>query len=352
MKKLNFLSALVLIFLVGCGSSSETEDAGGGSEKSAGGGSEDNTNGNTSGLTTGEITLSGDDTVVVGTILDTGYIGSSLAAESQPDYIVIVDKASTVTFTSPNILIPFTSNPTNGFVLVVTDDSEGSGVKGISMTIVVDGVHLNYVCTTPFGNIFTDCGATSISLDIANKTISFVDTTVINIDTDSILTINGSLVWVDDGGAGTGVGGNGNIGNTGAVTELEGTWGATCLYNDLWETYDTDSVTFAGNTFSFFGIEYTDSACTLVEDTYSSTGTFVIGDTLTASSGGEVIQIDSMFATVNGNNFTYTFYDIFRVDGDRLYTGDTGGFGEDEHDGSTLEARPIDLDFSFYLTKD
>jgi len=328
---------LFALLLTGCG-------GGGGSNTSTETG---DVTGNSSGSTIGTITLSGSDTSFVGTQLDTGFIGSSLAAADQPDYIVIVDKSSTVTFEEPNLLLPMPADPNNGFGLVVIDDSADSGIKGISMSIFVSGVKYNYTCTIP-ASTFINCGADSIALDIANKTITFNNATVINADTNTILTMDGSLVWGDTDAVGGGGGGGGGDSDNEAATELEGTWRTTCLYDDYWDSYDTGSITFSGNTFSSSGVEYSDSACTVIEESYSSTGTFVIGSFVTTSSGLSAKEIDMTLLTMDGNNFTYTFYNIFRVDSARLYNGDNDG----DYDGNSIDKRPIDLDFSYYYTKD
>jgi len=159
-----------------------------------GGSTPNNTSGNSSGATNGAVMLSGTDTSTVGTQLDTGYVATSLAAGSQPDYIVVVDKSSTVTFTEPNILIPVTADLNNGFVLVVTDDSAGSGMKAISMSIIVSGVKHDYACTTPV-TVFIECGANSITLNIVNKTVDFDNVIVTNTDTSTVLTMDGTLTW-------------------------------------------------------------------------------------------------------------------------------------------------------------
>jgi hypothetical protein len=150
------------------------------------------------GNTTGELTLSGDDTSVVGTTLDTGFIASSLADEVQPDYIIIVDRESTVVI--ENSLAPHVelADLDNGFVINVSDDTAGqSGTKFISMSIVVDGTEFKYTCITPSAQAWTiDCGGLeSIALDIPGRTVTFVDTTVINTDSATILTLNGTLIW-------------------------------------------------------------------------------------------------------------------------------------------------------------
>ena len=150
--------------------------------------------GHNSGSTSGTITLSGNDTAIVGTQLDTGFIGASPASGTQPDSIIIVNSASTVLFPAADILIPDLADPNNGFVIVVTDASDISGFKVISMSVFVNGEKIDYACTSPAG-VFIDCGSGSISLDIDNKTVSFSNLTVQNLDTDSVLTLDGMLAW-------------------------------------------------------------------------------------------------------------------------------------------------------------
>jgi len=152
------------------------------------------TGGSSSGNTIGTITLSGVDTATTGAQLNTGFIGSSLAAGLQPDYIIIVDSASTVTFTPPNVLTPNIADANNAFVLVVTDDSSVSGSTAISMSIVVNGTRFDYACSNPV-SVFTDCGAGAITLDIANKTVVLNNVKTINVDTAAVFTLDGTLTW-------------------------------------------------------------------------------------------------------------------------------------------------------------
>ncbi len=164
------LSIFLLSLISGCGggseSNSENPDTEGASEN-----------------ITGSITLTGADTATVGTQLSPRYINSFTGA---PDYIVI-DTASAVNPTPADAL--------NGFTLVVTDDSSGSGGKFISMAILVDGTKHDYACTTPV-TTFIDCGGlNNILLDIENTTVTLTNVTVTNTDTSTILTMNGTLSW-------------------------------------------------------------------------------------------------------------------------------------------------------------
>ncbi|VAW89541.1 hypothetical protein MNBD_GAMMA18-484 [hydrothermal vent metagenome] len=152
----------------------------------------------------------------------------------------------------------------------------------------------------------------------------------------------------------TGCGGDGDGDGDGTVTELEGAWIETC--HGLTTGYEIESATFAGNTFTISQKKYSDSACTVVNGTNSATGTFTIENSITASSGLSAKEIDVTILVINGSDASITFYDIFRIDGDKLYFGDAGEYDENEDDweysGITEEKRPIDLDFSWYYTKE
>lgn len=182
-KLLVTVTFLFALTLAACGGSGSGSGSGGGSGTAGG---------STSGMTTGTITLTGNDTDTVGTTLDTGFIGSSLAAAGQPDYVVIVDQVSTVSFTPPNILIPDLADPANGFVLVVTD--EDAGIKAISMSIFVGGLKYDFVCNRPMGP-FTDCGVDTIVVDIAGRTVTLNNTITENKISKEELILDGTLTW-------------------------------------------------------------------------------------------------------------------------------------------------------------
>ena len=147
----------------------------------------DSNGGGSSALAAGVITLSGADTADVGTSLAPGYMLAYPDDGSQPDYIHIVDKS--VMGGEPG-----TGDPTNGFNLVVTNDSASSPFKAVSMTIIVNSVNYSHTCTSP-GTGQGDCGTGSIQLDLDAKTVVFTDTSVKNTDTDALMTMNGSVSW-------------------------------------------------------------------------------------------------------------------------------------------------------------
>lgn len=141
------------------------------------------------------INLSGDDTSAVGTSLEVGDIEyGRVDLTGLEDSIVIVPKGATISEDSPTLspgdpgyvesIIDFQDSE-NGFIIV-------AGEEVISMTIVVDGVQRQYGCESNFGT-FTVCG--EISIDKNSREAVFTDTTVLNIDTGTILTMNGTVQW-------------------------------------------------------------------------------------------------------------------------------------------------------------
>jgi len=170
-----FLIGIFLISLIsGCGGGSGSD-------------TNDSDNGDTSENITGNISLAGDDTAIVGAQLSPLFIDSFLAIPmQQPDYIVI---------STASIVNPTPADALNGFTLVVTDDSAGSGSKFISMAILVNGTQYDYGCTTPV-TTFIECGGiNNILLDIGNSTVTLTGVTVTNANTSTILTMNGTLSW-------------------------------------------------------------------------------------------------------------------------------------------------------------
>lgn len=132
---------------------------------------------------TGSITLSGDDTSAIGTQLHVGRAASVAADGLQPAYVMLVDSAITYVGDQP---IPIPLDVDNTFVVIIPDPEV---VQGISMTVIVDGNEFDYTCTS-FG-----CGVDSISVDFDAGRVSFDDTTVTNADSNTILTMNGTVTW-------------------------------------------------------------------------------------------------------------------------------------------------------------
>ena len=132
----------------------------------------------------------------------------------------------------------------------------------------------------------------------------------------------------------------------GQATELEGSWGYSCQFDPDFAVYSTLAFTFTGNSYTSIGTDYLDAACTVVDETFSSNGTFVTGSTLTPASGGSAREIDITISTINGIAFPVTFYDIYQISGTTLYTGD-----DTVNEGLSPSTRPVALDFTLSFTR-
>ena len=176
-----WVMSTLLAALAGCGGSDSAPQAG--SANAAGG------------VSSGVLSLSGEDVAVVGDTLDTGYVGMSPAVGSSPDFIIVVDSSSTVTGSGISI-VPQSGDMANAVVMVVTDAlTPGiSQFKGISMFIIKNGVRFDYTCTTPASSS-GDCGLGKISLDMPGRSVMFNKVMVQNDTTGAILEIDGQLSW-------------------------------------------------------------------------------------------------------------------------------------------------------------
>ena len=139
----------------------------------------------------GTITLSGDETSFLGTSLKVGKIiegaeqtGTSLSITLLHENIELEDGE-----------IVFSESLSDTFVIVVAEFSAASvATKTVSMSIVVNGEDYQFACTTPKVGDFTECGSGFVVDQSGNKVV-FSNTTVINVDSDKILTLNGVITW-------------------------------------------------------------------------------------------------------------------------------------------------------------
>ncbi|WP_372752841.1 hypothetical protein [Mariniflexile sp.] len=176
MKKINSLLFLVtLIIITSCSDN--------------GGNDSDN------GAVFGTIQLSGPDTAAIGTSLKVGNIDiDGLDTTGTSKSVTLLDENTNI---EDGELVP--TNFSNAFVIVAVQFSAedmADGEKAISMAILKNGEEFRYVCTTPSetSSFDTDCG-TGFSVDKTNKKVTFQNTTVINTDTGTILTMNGVVTW-------------------------------------------------------------------------------------------------------------------------------------------------------------
>ena len=141
----------------------------------------------------GTIQLSGSDTSSVGNTLVVGNIDTE-AFNTTGTYssVVLMDENTTIE-NGELVLTDFS----NGFVMVAArfhDEDDAIVDQAISMTILSNGEEFRYGCTTPPTNATDniDCG-TGLIVDKIGKRVVFDDTTVINLDSGAILTMNGTI---------------------------------------------------------------------------------------------------------------------------------------------------------------
>ncbi len=174
MKKLNsFLIVLMMLYIVSCSSDDNDSD---------------------NNKVSGTIQLSGPDTSFLGNSLQVGNIDvDGLDTTGTSRSVTLLDVNTTI---EGGKLIH--TDFSNAFVIVVTQFTEEDNTdieKGISMAIVKNGEDNKYACLTPVANSnFTACGA-GFNMNKAKKEIVFDNTTVINTDSGTILTMNGTITW-------------------------------------------------------------------------------------------------------------------------------------------------------------
>jgi len=141
----------------------------------------------------GTIQLSGSDTASVGESLIVANISDDAnSTTGTSSSVILMDKNTKI---EDGELV--STDYSNGFVLVAAQfnsNDNAAADKTISMTIIKNGEEYRYVCSTPPTSTIdnTDCG-TGYSVDKTTKQVTFNDTTVINVDSGTILTMNGII---------------------------------------------------------------------------------------------------------------------------------------------------------------
>ncbi|SFD04635.1 hypothetical protein SAMN04487987_103161 [Algibacter pectinivorans] len=168
------LCAVVSLSLMGCSSDSDGD----------------------SGNAKGSITLSGEETSVVGTSLTVGNI-------LEGAYQTGTTKSVTLTHKSIDIedgeINPTTASLVNSFIIVTAqfdDEDNAAATKAISMIIIKNGEEYRFVCASDYngGSDELDCGS-GFNVDQENNQVTFDDTTVENTETGKVLTLNGVVTW-------------------------------------------------------------------------------------------------------------------------------------------------------------
>ncbi len=143
----------------------------------------------------GILTLSGEDTSIVGNELQIGDIAFGREdLTGLENTIVIVSKGANISEEPPSLsindpdyvesIIDFPDKK-NTFVIV-------AGEKLISMVIVTNGIERRYTCDSTYESSIA-CG--SIILNKDSKKAIFLNSTVKNAETGTVLTINGTISW-------------------------------------------------------------------------------------------------------------------------------------------------------------
>lgn len=158
-------------------------------------------------------------------------------------------------------------------------------------------------------------------------------------------------------------------------TGVEGVWQLACasvdqlgpnwqlIAKDL-ELYGTLKAAYHGGQITGTINLFKDSSCVDLYLTSTFVSSYVLGAEITTESGISANEIDISpvstrmdFADANEADLDTgaapTSYTIFRVDGDKLYTGKMGLLEVIQHGvGLTADKRPVSLNFDVYLTRE
>ena len=131
--------------------------------------------------------------------------------------------------------------------------------------------------------------------------------------------------------------------------ELQGTWVSSCVsYSSF---YLLSSTTFSVGSYSSSSSAFFDSECADSVQGVSVTGSFVVGEAITTSSGVSAKEIDFIIETIDGVSASETSFGIYRIMDNTLFTGNLGFIEGSGIDTSTEENRPTALNFDLPFTK-
>ena len=178
-----FMIFSALLMLAGCGSSSSTSVPTGGG-------------GTASGIfpASGTLSFTGADTVNIGGQVVAGYAVPVAATSSSPASVVIVDSGNPLASTS--------NSSGDGFFMTVSDgvsNISSSPILTVNMLITTGGVEYAYICSiTSPPTSSGDCGVGTVTLDIANRSVTFVGATITRFTsagTQETITVDGTIRW-------------------------------------------------------------------------------------------------------------------------------------------------------------
>ncbi|MBX2880908.1 MAG: hypothetical protein KTR32_13285 [Granulosicoccus sp.] len=172
--------------------------------------------------------------------------------------------------------------------------------------------------------------------------------------------------------------GGGGSGGTAAPemmsTELTGTWRQSCRFNSEDADYEQETLIIDGNEFTLVQSTFLDSQCAEKEQENTLSGTFAVGDSVMVNDGGNANELDLTLSAIaltvftentvsganaaglcgttnwtsgvpvdisncmdiSGTEVPQQLFDIYRIDGDQLVTGDQAGM--------SAASRPMMLD--------
>jgi hypothetical protein len=145
----------------------------------------------------GTITLSGEDTSIFGTSLTVAKAVEGAYTTGTSKSVTLVHK--NIDIDSYGEITPTAASFNEGFIIVVSQfESEDNAAveKTISMIILNNGEEYRYVCTSDFGggSDVYDCGEDFLVNQTINEII-FSNTTVQNTESNTILTLNGTVSY-------------------------------------------------------------------------------------------------------------------------------------------------------------
>lgn len=135
----------------------------------------------------------------------------------------------------------------------------------------------------------------------------------------------------------------------GDAASLQGTWVSGCVQSDSGFSSRSEII-FSGGSYSTISRDYNGASCLVLDETVTSSGTFSVGSLITTSSGKSAYKVDVTQLKRDGVEETLSIYDIFRIEGNKLYLGDFGENDDVTNEGDEAN-RPTKLDFSDFLTK-
>tara|TARA_R110002050_G_scaffold275455_1_gene420223 strand:+ start:29881 stop:30405 length:525 start_codon:yes stop_codon:yes gene_type:complete len=141
----------------------------------------------------GTITLSGEETSIFGTSLVVANILEGAYQTGTEASVTLLHK--NINIDTDGEIAPTPTSLTESFIIVTAQfDSDDSAdvEKAISMIIIKNSEEYRFTCTSTASN--DDCGD-GFQVNQADRQVIFNNTTVVNTESEKILTMNGTITW-------------------------------------------------------------------------------------------------------------------------------------------------------------